>query len=231
MDFNAIRPLFGGTLKQHQVDGINRIVEYGGARRVSKLHLAYVLATVFHETGAWMQPIREGALRYGPSYTDAQAKRAVAAIHAKGIIRTNYALPSGPFGQSYYGRGLLQITWYDNYLKFENKLGIPLTRNPDLALDWNYTLPICFDGMIDGMFTSKSLASVVSTKDYTAARAIINGDVSKNGAKVAAQAVTFYNALGAYAPRAATPVTTQEETPDEPHQHSRCCLAPAWWPF
>ena len=222
-DYSILAPLFGGPLKPHQVDGVSRIVEYAHARRMSRLWLAYVLATVWHETGRWMQPIREGALRYGPAYTDAQSKRAVAAIHAKGIIRTNYALPDGPYKQSYYGRGLVQITWYDNYKKFEDDLGIPLTQYPDLALDWNYSLPITFDGMLKGKFTNKSLSMILSTDDYTAARAIINGDTKTNGKAIADAAVAFYNALADYTPK--------PEGTDESADSARSKWFPAWWPF
>lgn len=202
--FDTVRPLFGGRLNQYQVDGMNKIVEYAEKWGYSPLHTAYILATAFHETAKWMQPIREGARRFGPEYTDAQAKRAVASIHAKGIIRTNYALPAGPHRQSYYGRGLIQITWYDNYLKFERLLKKPLTAQPDLALDWDVALDILFLGMRDGMFRrGRSLAMIQSTDDYKAARDIVNGDGHKTWGgrdrlddRMAGHARTFLAALG-----------------------------------
>lgn len=202
--FDTVRPLFGGRLNQYQVDGMNKIVEYAEKWGYSPLHTAYILATAFHETAKWMQPIREGARRFGPEYTDAQAKRAVASLHAKGIIRTNYALPTGPHRQSYYGRGLPQITWYDNYLKFERLLKKPLTAQPDLALDWDVALDIMFIGMRDGVFRrGRSLAMIQSTDDYKAARDIVNGDGHKKwGGKdriddrMAGHARTFLAALG-----------------------------------
>ena len=49
--FDTVRPLFGGRLKQAQVDGMNAIVAYGIRRRGGKVALAYALATAFHETG------------------------------------------------------------------------------------------------------------------------------------------------------------------------------------
>lgn len=202
--FDTVRPLFGGRLIQHQVDGMNNIVEYGEKWGYSALHLAYILATAKHESADWMQPIREGARRFGPDYTDAQAKRAVASIHAKGIIRTNYALPAGPHRQSYYGRGLIQITWYDNYLKFERLLKKPLTAQPDLALEWDVALDILFLGMRDGMFRrGRSLAMIESPEDYKAARDIVNGDSHKTWGgtdriddRMAGYARTFLEALG-----------------------------------
>jgi putative chitinase len=178
--FDTVRPLFGGRLNEYQVDGMNKIVEYADKWGYSPIHTAYILATAKHETANWMQPIREGARRYGPEYTDAAAKRAVASIHAKGIIRTNYALPSGPHRQSYYGRGLVQITWYDNYLKFERLLKKPFTAQPDLVLEWDIALDVLFLGMRDGMFRRGPRLSLIETvADYKAARGIVNGDSSK----------------------------------------------------
>lgn len=195
--FDTVRPLFGGTLKQHQVEGLTKIVEYGLEWRYPKEHIAYVLATAFHETAHWMQPIREGARRFGPDYSDAAARRAVAAIHAKGIIRTNYALPAGPHGQSYYGRGLVQITWLANYEKFSEILGAPLVEQPDLVLDWPFALDIIYLGMRDGVFTGKKMADYDMPGDFKAARAIVNGDVRKNGGMIADQARVFLKALEA----------------------------------
>lgn len=192
--FDTVRPMFRG-LKQHQVDGMNKIVAYGIEYGYSREHLAYILATAMHETANWMQPIREGARRYGPRYSDGAAKRAVASIHAKGIIRTNYALPAGPFNQSYYGRGLVQITWFSNYLKFAKLLRQPLTKNPDLALNWDISLDIMFLGMRDGMFTGKKLKDYEFPEQFRQARAIVNGDVKKNGSRIATKALKFYEAL------------------------------------
>lgn len=232
--FDKVRPLFGGRLSTEQVDGMNRIVQYAMKNGYSKPDLAYILATVLHETGKWMQPIREGALRFGPSYSDASAKRAVATLKTKGIIRTNYALPAGPYKQSYYGRGLVQITWYDNYLKFEKLLGIPLTQNPDLALEWDTALPILFIGMRDGMFRKASLLDVPDVMSNPASefeaedREIVNGDVKKYGQTIADYAVEFYYALDHYTP--VQPEPAKKEDQNEP-QDVGGSWPPRWWPF
>lgn len=234
--FDTIRPMFKG-LKQHQVEGCEKIIEYAAKRGTSRLHLAYILATTYHETAKWMQPIREGARRYGPNYSDASARRAVSSIHAKGIISTNYALPAGPYNQSYYGRGLVQITWYDNYKKFG------IAKDPDKALEWDTALDIMFRGMEKGMFTGKSLSMISSTADYTKARAMINGDVRKNGRRIANEAEVFYKALKNYEPGQvkAAPVAEPKPEPqtngeDKETQNERDnsvdrSFAPRWWPF
>lgn len=204
--FDAVRKSpFPGRLTAGQVDGLNRIVAFGLARGTSREDLAYILATVFHETAAWMQPIREGARRYGLAYTDAQARRAVASIYAKGVIRVNYALPNAA-GNSFYGRGLVQITWEDNYRNSSAVCGVDLVANPDLALEWPYALLILFAGMEEGSFRAgNSLADIdgIDTfNDWVRARGIINGDVKKYGKPIADAAQAFYTALeSSYVPR------------------------------
>lgn len=198
--YDTVRPLFGGRLTSGQVDGMSKIVAYAEQFEYSVDDTAYVLGNTKHETANWMQPIREGARRFGLKYTDEQSRRAVASIHAKGIIRENYALPAGPYGQSYYGRGLTQITWWDNYKKFGELLGIPLEQNPDLALEWPVALDIMFLGMRDGLFTGKAMKDYKFPDEYRAARAIVNGDVRKNGELVAGYARKFREALLASQP-------------------------------
>ena len=46
-----------GRLSQSQVDGINAILNAAGGRKRS--HVAYLLATAWHETARTMQPVRE----------------------------------------------------------------------------------------------------------------------------------------------------------------------------
>lgn len=213
--FDTVRPLFGGKLKQHQVDGMNRIVDYGRRLGVSRVHLAYILATVYHETAHWMQPIREGARRYGTAYTDAQSRRAVAVIHAKGIISRNYALPDAN-GNSFYGRGLVQITHKENYAKFG------IENDPEKALEWGTALEILFRGMAEGLFTGVSLDDVteVGEQDYTNDRVVVNGDGKRNGKTIAKAANYFYAALVNYEPEAHDGPSNSEST-----------WPPRWWPF
>ena len=91
--FTSVRlSLFGGSLSQSQVDGLNRILDEWERRTLSDIRqLAYMLATVYHETATTMQPIKEGG---GEAY-----------------------LKSKPYYPA-YGRGLVQCTWDVNYKKF-----------------------------------------------------------------------------------------------------------------
>lgn len=125
--------------------------------------LAYVLATTYHETAATMQPIAE----YG---------------HGKG---RPYGEPDPDTLQVYYGRGYVQLTWKDNYLRAQDVVinldtlahDVPLVMQPDLAMKPVYAAQIAINGMADGWFTGKALNDYLTTgkTDYMNARRIING--------------------------------------------------------
>jgi putative chitinase len=135
---------FGGEIHQDQVEGMEWILGEWEHRGLTEPRwLAYMLATVFHETARKMQPIEEMG---GQAY-----------------------LRSKPY-YPWYGRGLVQITWLDNYKKF----GI---ATPEAALEWPTALKVLFEGMIGGMFTAYKLADFFSDEfdDPLNARRIING--------------------------------------------------------
>jgi putative chitinase len=67
----------------------------------------------------------------------------------------------------YYGRGLVQLTWYYNYKKMSSKVGVDLYNNPDLALELNYAIPIMFIGMKEGFFTGKKFADYFNQRRRT----------------------------------------------------------------
>ena len=77
----------------------------------------------------------------------------------------------------YYGRGYVQLTWKENYEKFERILGLPLVKNPDLALKESVALRILVEGMKLGKFTGKGLERYINAQkvDYTNARKVVNG--------------------------------------------------------
>lgn len=170
----ARRAPFGGRLTQLQVDGLNAVLDGWNAAITGPIgtlkddrHLAYILATAFHETGGKMQPVREGFAR-----TDAGARRAVAG--------RRYAKEHD--GHVYYGRGLVQLTWLSNYRKMGEALGLDLVANPDLALDPQVSVRILIEGMTNGEtgvgdFTKQSLEDYFSADkdDPVGARRIVNG--------------------------------------------------------
>jgi hypothetical protein len=82
----------------------------------------------------------------------------------------------------YYGRGLVQLTWKDNYAKYEDILGVPLVEDPDLALDYKIALFILVHGFINGTFTGAKIRDYINDDitDYYNARRCINGTDSAN---------------------------------------------------
>lgn len=185
--------------------GALKIIEYGIKNAYSLEEIAYALGTAEHETAGWMQPIREGATRYGTKYTNAQSVAAVTALYTARVITTNYALPND-HGVSYYGRGYVQITWSDNYKKYQDLTGKPLVANPDLALEHDVAAFVLYDGIRFGRFRSiKGVpvkfsdfvrgAADMSIAKLSAARSVVNGDVKKNGGTVAQAALRWYDVL------------------------------------
>lgn len=155
---------FPGSLSQEAVRGITAILDEWERRGLTDLRwLAYMLATVLAECGRNMLPVREGFAR-----SDAAARSYVASKHYK------YAKVEG--GQVYYGRGLVQLTWLDNYRKMSAITGLDLVNKPDLALEPAVAAKIMFEGMIRGTFTGKKLADYFGAgTDWRQARRIING--------------------------------------------------------
>jgi len=143
--FDHIREhLFGGFMSGSQVSGVSNILDEWEHRSLTDVRwLAYMLSTVFHETGKAMQPISEGG---GESY-----------------------LKSKPY-YPFYGRGLIQCTWKTNFEKFG-------CTTPDDMLTWPFALRAMFDGMIEGVFTGRTLGQYFNSKidDPFGARHIING--------------------------------------------------------
>lgn len=147
--FNTYRRLFG-PLKQEQVAPLEWLVQRLEAEPWPRQHLAYMLATVKHETADTFLPVREAYwlsedwrrrnLRYWP----------------------------------WYGRGFVQLTWQRNYERAARELGLPrLATEPDEALEPEVAYQVMVAGMRQGWFTGKRLADYPG--DYRNARRIING--------------------------------------------------------
>lgn len=147
-----------------QVQGMDAILNEWEANPAYKdlRWLAYMLATAYHETGKAMLPVEEIGRGHGRIYGGKVKKDG-----------TTYALPN----KIYYGRGLVQITWYENYLTFSKRLNADFLNEPELTLTMKYSIKIMFLGMTQGLFTGVNLARYFDDKkeDWTNARKIING--------------------------------------------------------
>jgi len=178
--YDAIRThLFGGHLSQSQVDGIEAILT-ACAGIHDQRQVAYILATIYHECDKKMQPIEEYGKGKGHPY-GRKVKR----------IGQPYTTPD----QIYYGRGYVQLTWFENYAYQSKLLGIDLLNHPELALQPDIAAKILIHGMLHGDFTGHFLDQYFNKdeEDFVSARKIINGlDMANN---IAGYALIFYRAL------------------------------------
>ena len=186
--FNIIRNSLG-KLSQSQVSEINYIVgEMDKDKSITYPQGAYILATTWHETAATMLPITEfGNRKYFDKYdTGTLAKR----------LGNTQALDDDGF--LYRGRGYVQITGKDNYIRVGKLIGVNLIVEPDLALNKTYAIKIMLGGMKNGWFTGKKLSDYIgkSNADYVNARRIING--TDKAIQIARYATIFEKALRSY---------------------------------
>lgn len=144
--YDAVRLApFGGRLTEEQVHGMDGLLlafaEVGDRRPKT---LAYGCASVFHETGRRMVPVREGFAR-----SDADARRIVA--------RAGYAYAKAlpPHGHVYYGRGQIQLTWQRNYARASAVAGVDLVRDPDKMLDPVISSRVTWAGLQGGWWNAR----------------------------------------------------------------------------
>jgi putative chitinase len=204
--FDSVRTsLFHGNLTQAQVDGQEYLLgiwerhfEEANPRDGTNW-LAYCLATFFHETAERMEPIEEYGKGSGKSY----------------------GKPAGPYGQCYYGRGYVQLTWEDNYKKGQqfllDRYGIDCKIYPTAseALKHETSALVSYDGMIYGWFTGVGLPKYFNstTEDPKNARRIVNGTDQMD--KIAGYYWKFKPALK-QVPKAETPKEVEAELPGLP---------------
>lgn len=187
--FGLIRgTMFGGKLSQGNVDNINALVtEYRKYAGLDYRMLAYILATVFHETAGTMEPVREFGLGRGKDYGK------MLDVGKGPGKRVAYTFPNHLF----YGRGHVQNTWLSNYKNLTrlNKNGWDFVNNPDLLLLIAPSAWATLFGMVNGIYTGAKLSQFFNDNetDWVGARKIING--TDKAELIKGYAVKFYNAL------------------------------------
>lgn len=172
------------NLTTHNVAGFEKLLNYAEKHALVTIQrLAYIIATAFWETAQTMHPVKE-------AYWKDEAWR-------KKNLRY----------YPWYGRGLIQTTWEDNYRKIAKAMGIPedtFIKNPDLLLMFEYALPALFVGMEKGIYTGKDLYDYIDEidesdeedlREYANARRIVNG--TDKAATIGKLALTFEKGLKA----------------------------------
>lgn len=205
--------VFGTQLSQVQVDNLNILLDEAELQGLPLRHLAYGLATTYHEVGSAMKPISENLYyttsarikktwpKRFPSVASAQPyvknpQKLANKVYANRMGNGNEA--SGD-GWRYRGRGYPQETGKDNAKRSSFVAGVDLVADPDKMLDPHIASRVMFKNMTTGAYTKKKFLDFLdkSPPDYVGARAIINADVEANGAKVARYAKAFEQALEA----------------------------------
>jgi len=175
-----------------------------------KRWIAYILATVYRETWSTMQPIREGNCSTNEAAIEAVrklvAKRNEKRVKEGKIPMIDYSFPDET-GNSFYGRGFVQITGKNNYWEVGKKLGLDsmLIKNPDKTLETDISLKIAFEGMVHGWFTRNKKTKLrnklsvffnSTTEDWISARDIINPGTTLEHKKITAEiGKTLYSFL------------------------------------
>ncbi len=131
------------------------LIEAGRERGLLRNQMAYVLATAYHETAHTMKPIIE---KGGEKY-----------------LRSKKYYP-------FFGRGYVQITWRENYVKAGKALGVDFVKKPELLLQPEYAAPILIIGMVEGWFAGDAKGRhrldryiTLQKSDFKEARRIVNG--------------------------------------------------------
>ena len=162
------RSLFRGKLNNRQREGIiYKLAAFDKFDVTDDRWRAYMLGTSYHETAHTMKPIEEWGKGRGKSYGRKMKQ--------SGQI---YTWPD----QIYYGRGDVQLTWFENYERMGDLMSLPLLEQPELAMDPEISAQILVEGMILGKsnrgdFTGRSLEDYFNTHrdDPFGARRIVNG--------------------------------------------------------
>jgi len=210
--------VFSDTLSQEQVAGIEGILDamqaVGDGRAKT---LAYALATAYHETGRRMVPVREGF-----AASDAAAIRAVASLARKrgaASAPARYGQPTGPYAKAYYGRGHVQLTWRENYVRSSADAGVDLERDPDAMLDPVISARILIRGLVDGRWNGagRGVAHYLPDTggdDLQGARRTVNG--TDRWDAIAGYHAAFLKAIEAAGGWSATMSAPAAEPPAQP---------------
>jgi putative chitinase len=185
--FAAVRASGGARrpLMPRSVQSLEAILDCWEARypRADLREVSYSMATARHE--AW----------------DPKASQIDYAIEEIGGSRKPYGQPHPRTGKRYYGRGLTQTTHIENYERVGKAVGVDCVAKPELLLRPDISAASLVCGMVLGWYREGGRGRRIGhyfngqIDDPVGARGIINGDVAKNGARVAAHHRLFLDAL------------------------------------
>lgn len=206
--FYAAARLEFGAFNTQQVQAMDALIrQFAGS---DSRHLAYILATAWHETQRFIYMHEVGGPTYFKNMYDMNGSRP----HVAKQLGNNQ--PGD--GARYYGRGFVQLTGRANYERAGKALGIDLINQPARAADFDVAAKVLYLGMKDGWFTGKRLSHYFNqtVDDPNGARRIVNGTD-----KAASIAAYHYKFLGALKAAEVTQEVTPTPEPSKPGLFAR----------
>ncbi len=194
--------VLGPKISKNEFEGCGTILLACQRARWGMSWAAYALATTYLETAMEMQPIIENG---GPTYFmrmyDITGQRPAKAKELGNLTKGD--------GAKYPGRGYVQLTGKNNYVKATAKLralgfDVDLVNHPEQALRHDVAAAIMVLGMEEGWFTTRKLADDLprrgpaTLRNFVDSRDIINGKDKDD--EIAAFAMVFQAglAIGGY---------------------------------
>lgn len=180
-------PGFKGRLSQSQISGMSYKLDVWEEKysNYDDRWLAYCFGTNCIETAWTMLPIKE---KGGNAY---YVKRYWTNVK----IRKQLGNTSSLDAVNFCGKGDVQATGRRNYTRIKELTGIDVVTFPDKMLDPAISAWSMFEGMFNGIYTTRKLSQYFNktTENWTGARAIING--TDRAKEIASISKEFYKAI------------------------------------
>lgn len=143
------------TMEKYSIDSNEKIAAFLATLTVESINLSTVEESLYYKDAARLASIYK--------------RKFNSAAQAQPYTRNSAAL-SQLLYEGFHGRGLIQITWKDNYLKAGKALGFDYIANPDLLLQpWHAA-------MTAGWFWDTNKINVPASKgDMDTVTRLVNG--------------------------------------------------------
>jgi hypothetical protein len=172
--------------KTNFINSLKKVLQFASNDdRINSInHLAYLLATAKIESDYSLERWESDYVcgKAGVRYRDKPCKSAINYYCSTQGGKQDYCKgkPLDKRGLPYFGRGLIQITWKENYKKYGDKIGVNLVDNPEKVFIPENSYNIAVEFLIDKKGSSKkSTFDWVDEGNLTQARRSVNGGTNK----------------------------------------------------
>ena len=179
---NLLTDYYKGGYKTKFPNSLKKVLEFASNdKNINSVnHLAYLLATAKAESDYSMERWESDFVcgEAGVKYSDKPCQKAINYYCSTQGGKQNYCRgkPVDKIGLPYFGRGLIQITWKDNYKKYGDKIGVNLVDDPEKIFvpENSYNVAVAF-------LTTKKGSSKKSTFDWVDSGNLTQARISVNG--------------------------------------------------